>query len=169
MGYLQAAIFLGVFTLGGLTAHQYDKVKIIRLQAAMTEANNQAEHALQQAQAQTLEATAKAEQLNRTLDEEHQANLAQVAELSSRVAAAGRAYHAGRMHPQRQSCADPLPAGADSNEPATAPASPDFPDRLAEIVRRADETAVYAQSCWQFVTNNCGIAQGAPDGKQRVH
>lgn len=159
MIYAALAVFLVGLGLGITATHQFDKAEIQNLQFAIASGNARADAELKQAQAKVEAATTKADQLAYQIEESHEENLKTVRSLTDRVAAAGRMY-AGR-----QNCKNTVPAGESAGQPKDTAEPADFSGRLAEIVRRADETAVYAQACWQFVSNNCGIQTEANNGR----
>lgn len=151
MLYAFLAVFLAGLGAGGFAVHQFDAAEIVSLESAIHEGNLKSEKEFEKAQADVLMAKAKAEQFNNELELSRAQSIQTINALTDRVAAAGRLYA------RRQNCKNAVPGGERSGEPETAAEPADFSGRLAEIVRRADETAVYAQSCWRFVNKNCGI------------
>jgi hypothetical protein len=144
---------------GGFVTHAFDKAEIQRLESAILEGNTKAEHELYAIQTEVDAAERQAANLNDQLEAARSQSVATANALSARVASAGRLYD------RHQNCEGAVPERERAGQPETQTEPADFSGRLAEIVRRADETAIYAQTCWQFVTNNCGIKQGAGDGK----
>jgi hypothetical protein len=151
MLYAFLAVFLAGLGAGGFAVHQFDAAEIVRLESAIHEGNLKAEKEFEIAQSEIVMAQAKAEKFNQELELSRAQSIQTINALTDRVAAAGRLYA------RRQNCAGSVSGGDRAGESEEAAEPADFSGRLAEIVRRADETAVYAQSCWRFVSNNCGV------------
>lgn len=152
MIYAFAVVFAFGSLVGGYAAHEFSQAEILRLQTAIERGNMQAEADLKQAQAEAAHNAEKAANLTHQIELSHVQAIQTANALTDRVAAASRVYAS------RQNCTNAVSASASTVDAAQTASQPDFSNGLAEIVRRADQTAIYAQSCWQFVSANCGIA-----------
>ena len=153
-----AAFVFGLMT-GGTAIYQIEKATVQRLEFAIVEANTKAEQELHAAQEKVKNAEILAANLRDTIEAEHAENIKQVGALNARVVAAGRLFNS------RKNCQNTVSKSDSTDITDSQAARTDFPTGLAEIVRRADETAVYAQSCWKFVVNNCGVQNVDNSGK----
>jgi len=152
MAYAFLACLLAGFGVGAWFTHRFDAAEIQALQSAIDQGNAQSALILQTATAQVAEAAAKAQQAKQQLELSHAQSIATVND------------YAARLHDSLARRTDAVSRricpgiSASTTDPAYLPAA------LAGVLQyvdgettRADAVASYAQSCWQFVSNNCGV------------
>lgn len=145
MIYAYVALAIAIFSGGFASGYRFELSNTQRLELAIQRSNSEAEQVMQAAKLKVAEADMQSEKRNQQIEIIHVQNLSTVNSLVDRVHSAGR-----------QDCASPLPRskGASVPTPETADSS-----RLEQFTSLAGQSAAYAESCWAFVTNNCGIAK----------
>jgi len=130
---------IGATTAGVMTA-KYKNAKFEAFKSA-------ADAAYAQAQAKTLEIELKNQMLAKELDSAYRQGKKDIDRLSSELATV-------RLRdPNARSCPmpDPPAAGEPKNQAAGADLSAELTQLLLSESRRADEAALYAQTCYQWI------------------
>lgn len=140
-GYI--AIALMIFGAGAWTGYTLESANTQRLQLAIVQSNLEAEQELSAAKNRVSDAEQRAKRFNDQLEAARDQSLNTANALIDRVRSASK-----------QDCKNPMPSrnGAGVSQREAADHS-----RLDEFSRLARDSAAYAESCWQFVTHNCGI------------
>lgn len=133
---LLAAIFAGT-ALGAILMSQWDSSTIFRLQNAIEQANIQSEVALRIARVKVERASQEAEQAKSELEKSYAQNISTVNAYFDRVR--------NNRTPGRTNT---VPSCESAGTPETS---------SAEFARTAYQIEAYANSCWRFVENECGI------------
>jgi hypothetical protein len=117
--------------------HQWDASEILVLQNAIERANTQSEVTLRLAKIKVERAAQEAEQANQELEKSYAQNITTVNAYFDRL----RDHRAtGRTNP--------VPSCESAGTPETT---------SAEFAQTAYQIEAYANSCWRFVENECGI------------
>lgn len=151
--------FIASFVIGCLggfaTAHQFDAAKILTLETAIERGNIQAEIDLSIAQVEAAHNAEKAEKLNQQIEVAHAQSIETANALTDRVAAAARLYAS------RSNCQNAV-SGGNSSGSIDGESADRLSREIGELAGEIKRADVYAQSCWQFVSANCGIAHDGP-------
>jgi hypothetical protein len=137
MIYALVVSFVVGLLSGAGAMHQFDQGQIVRLRTAIELGNREAAQTLSAAMAKLNEAQQLARQNNEALQASYDQNLSTINAYFDRVRAKRSTSHS-----------NPVP-GCASAEPFTATA--------ADFAETAYKLEAWAQSCWQFVANQCGI------------
>lgn len=158
MIYAYAALALAIFGGGFASGYRFELSNTQRLELAIQRSNSEAEQVLQAAKLKVADADTQAAQLNKQIEVSHAQSINTINTLSARVSDAARMYNA-----RHKDCANSLPADTNTAIPTGEPGALDTTARIIEFAQRAaklgDESSEYAQQCWAFVNNNCGIAK----------
>lgn len=158
MIYTYVALALAIFSGGFASGYRFELTNTQRLELAIQRSNSDAEQVMQAAKLKVANADTKAAQLNQQIETSHVQSINTINALSARVSDAARVYNASR-----KDCANTLSADTDTAISAGESRALDTAARVVEFAQRAaklgDESSEYAQQCWAFVTNNCGIAK----------
>ena len=139
MLYAIAAAFVLGLVSGAAGMRQWDSSEILVLQNAISQANAESESTLKIAQVKVQAATQEAEQVNQELEKSYAQNIATVNSYFDRV------RHSATSRPNT------VPSCESAGTPETTTTE------FAETVETAYKLEVYANSCWRFVKNECGI------------
>jgi len=145
MIYAYVALSLAIFGVGFTSGYRFELSNTQRLELAIQRSNSEAEQVLQAAKLKVADADMQAEKRNQQIEIIHVQNLSTVNSLVDRVRSASL-----------QDCSDSVPAAEYTRVLAEKAADN---SRLARFSKLAGDTAVYAESCWKELTNNCGIAK----------
>lgn len=152
MPYAYIIAAASIFAAGFGLSHQLDKVEIQSLQMAIERGNAEAEMTLQAAKSRVDQAAIEAAAANKQLESSHAQSIQTI-----------NAYRAdldNRLHDRSASRRNAVPACTGSGNLDEATGAADVSERsIADLAFRADQVAAYAQACWKFVSNNCGISQ----------
>jgi hypothetical protein len=138
---------------GGVTiGYKWNEAELTACNAAIERGNIIAQNVLDAAVAQKSLDESKAQQLNQQIEVSHAQAVSTVNALSDRAADAARRLYSVR----NQGCTNALPSssGAGGIEEAAADG---FSQEVRKTIYDIGVADAYAQACWQFVTNNCGI------------
>lgn len=156
MIYAYLAALLIAFAAGFGVSHQLEKAETQRLTMAIERSNSEAEMTLQAAKTKVAASDTAALQFKNQLETAHEQSIQTINTLHDRLATVS-------LPASHQNCANTLPASSSAGIAKTETGSEQFSTDFAQLVKtesyRADTVAAYAESCWQFVTNNCGIAK----------
>jgi len=133
------------FFIGGILGGLIQQTRIDKLQDIITISNDRAK----QAQERLDQANNKAQELNQQLESYHEEGRKLADSLNQRVIDAGRLLY----RCQRSA----LPKGDDTGSTQEEAKQQELSEGIAQIVREADDVSIYAQTCYQFVIENCGI------------
>ena len=133
---IAAAFILGLIS-GATGMRQIDASEITILKSAIERGNIQADVKLKMAQVEVKAATEKAEQANIELEKSYEQSITTVNAYFDRV---------------RSNRAASNPNTVPSCESAGTPET-----TAAEFAETAYKLEAYAQSCWRFIENECGI------------
>lgn len=133
---IAAAFILGIVS-GAAGMRQWDSSEILVLESAIQEANTQSEVTLKLAQVKVEAATKEAEHLNTELEKSYEQSIATVNSYFDRV-----------RNNRAASRPNPVPSCESAGTPETT---------AAEFAETAYRIEAYAQNCWRFVENECGI------------
>lgn len=139
--------------------NQLNQRTITNLRLAIEQGNLEAQVVLQKAQQQVAQSEKAAIRANRELEVSHEQSLKSINSLHDELTNRLRAKSSASRK-------DPVPS-CESTEVSGAGTTPsDVSTRIIDMAHRADELAVYAQACWQFVKSNCGIATEVNNASQ---
>lgn len=151
MPYAYIALALTVFAAGFGLSYQLDKAEIQGLQMAIERGNVEADMVMQAARHRVDQADKQAAQANQQLEASHAQSIETINNYRGQLDR--------RLHERSTSRANTLPGCASAGTSETETGGTDIPERaIADMAFRADQVAAYAGACWQFVSNNCGIA-----------
>lgn len=159
MPYLFIASILVAFLTGGFAGYRINEFKIDMLERSIEFASIQARNDLIEAQRQTEEAQKNAIKSNRELDKAHESAIKTINSLHADLADAIDA----RLRAERaKDHSDALSAGSNPRDSKKASSietefSTELSAVIAEKARLADELAIYADTAFKFINNNCGI------------
>lgn len=137
MLYAILTAFLMGSVLGAVGMNQLDKAEILGLQNAIAQANAQSEATLQLAKAKVEKATQEADHVNQELEKSYAQNITTV-----------NAYFDRLRDHRAPSRPNAVPSCESAGTPETTP---------TEFAETAYQIEAYANSCWRFVENECGI------------
>ena len=150
MLYVSAFIALIVFGAGYAASAAVHQSQIQALESAIVRANLESEHVLAMAKARVQQAETEALHFSQQLETSHDQSLATINALHDQL----------RDGIARGINAVPVCPRPGASETSTE--SADVSTTLADLAYEADLVAVYAQSCWQFVHQQCGLAPMTP-------
>jgi len=162
MPYILIVIFALGAGAGGFGVHYFDGIKIAGLEKSIAVANAKAADDLAQAQKKIIVAQNMAAEFNAKLEKEHDEKTKQINTINGRLVNAIRMYKNSRKN-----CGVTVSDDTGSRVVDEQAGGTDFSTRLAELARRADLTAQYAQTCYSFVNNNCGIPKQTREARKR--
>lgn len=137
MLYAFLAAFLAGLSIGATAMRHWDSAEIQSLQNAIAQANAQADLTLAVAKGKVEKATQEAEHANSELEKSYAQNVTTVNAYFDRL----RDHRAtGRTNA--------VPSCESAGTPETT---------SAEFAQTAYQIEAYANSCWRFVENECGI------------
>ena len=150
MPYVYIIAAASIFAAGFGLSHQLDKAEIQALQAAIERGNSEALHRLELSERKLLDANHQADLLNQQLEASHAQSIETI-----------NAYRSdldNRLYERSTRRRNTVPACPGAGNTEAEAASTDLSERaIADLAARADQVATYAQACWQFVNNDCGI------------
>ena len=156
MIYAYIGSLLIAFAAGFGLSHQLEKAETQRLTLAIERSNNEAQLTLQAAKTKVAALDTAALQFKNQLETAHDQSIKTINSLHDQLATA-------RLSASDQNSANPLSASSSAGIATTETGSEQFSTDFDRLVKaeayRADTVAAYAESCWRFVTNNCGIAK----------
>lgn len=155
--YLIIALVVGAFVSGYGLAWQHDYKHTAALEAQIDLSNSEATRLTGEATTKVKAAESEAALMAIQLESDH-------VKATQSTAALRTALDVVRLRDpgQRQRCPDALPKGANTREPETDPDPGELSAESATFLRdqafKADTVANYANECYRFMINNCGIA-----------
>lgn len=155
---IYALIAATLFGSGYGTCWKVMNQQVANLNAQIEASNADAKRRLLESTTATETAERNAAETAKQLEDEALKNI----ELNANV---GRRLAAVRMRVKtvHTNCSGTVPKGSNPGTPTDATDSADLPEDFAGLLRgeslRADNLAVYASECYQFVNNQCGIKQ----------
>lgn len=155
------ALIAGVlgFSSGAFLQNQLNQRTITNLRLAIEQGNLEAQAALQKAQQQVAESEKVAMKANRELEVSYEQSLKSINSLHDELTNRLRSKSTASRKNTVPSC-----ESAEVSGTGTSPS--DISARIIDMAHRADELAVYAQACWQFVKSNCGISTEVTNASQ---
>lgn len=154
MPYIAAIIFVIGAGLGFSGSTWLYSSRIESLSTALSVSNEKAELELEAAKQRVEKATVEAQQLNNQLSNAHEQTIKTVNYLRDRLSST-------RLPTCSEDNRNPMPTSASAAGVSTQTGYDELPTDFIELVKseayRADTVATYAETCWKFVTNNCGV------------
>ena len=155
---IYAIVAVALFGSGYGTCWKVMTRQVAALNAQIEVSNADAKRRLLESTTATEEAERKAAETAQQLETEYVKNI----ELNRVV---GHSLDAVRMRVKtvHTNCANALPKSSDTGTPTDATDTAELPADFERLLRaeglRADNLAVYADECYHFVNNQCGIKQ----------
>lgn len=146
MLYVHAFIALIVFGAGYAASTAVHQSQIQRLESAIVQANLESEQVLAMAKARVQQAETEALHFSQQLETSHDQSLATI-----------NALH-DQLRDGIARGANAVPVCPRPGTPETATESADVSTAIADLAYQADLVAAYAQNCWQFVSQDCGLS-----------
>ncbi len=155
--YLIIALVVGAFVSGYGLAWQHDYKQLAEMEAQIELSNQESIRLTGEATTKVKAAESEAALIAIQLESDH-------VKATQSTAALRTALDVVRLRDpgQRQRCPDSVSKGANTREPETAPdpgqLSAESTGFLRDQAWQADTVANYANECYRFMINNCGIA-----------
>jgi hypothetical protein len=158
MAQLGALVFIVGIALGFVGEYKISREQIEHMELALQTQKVEAQTLLTAATDRIAKAEADARNANQQLDKSHETAINSINALHDSFATA-RLRDPGRR-PSR-GCAEPTgaSAGQPESQADSAELSAELTRFLVDQAYRADQVAVYAETCHRFVSTNCGIAK----------
>lgn len=158
MLYAYLAVAVSLFLAGFGSGYKYEQANTERLKLGIERSNAEAAAVLEAAKANVARADGAAQQLATQLEKTHETTLTTINAMRDRSSDVIRLYNAAH----RQDCNNPVPDAAHTGQLEAETGRAAIPEGIGNLAYRADLAAAYAQECWAYVTNNCGIVEQAP-------
>lgn len=155
--YLIIALVVGAFAAGYGSAWQLENKQIAILEAKIELSNQEAVRLTGEATTKINAAKSEAALIAIQLESDH-------VKATQSTSALRTALDVVRLRDpgQRQRCPDPVSKGANTREPETAPDPGQLSAESSKFLRdqawQADTVANFANECYRFMINNCGIS-----------
>ena len=153
---LAATLIIGLIS-GGTIGFKFEEAQALKYKNALELANIISAETLSKAKAELSIANVSAINLNKDLENANFQHIQTINAYSDKLHDA----IAKRLHDSTARCSNTLPKAnstSKSVENARGSGLPkDYVGFLEQQLKLADETAVYAQTCFKFVNANCGI------------
>lgn len=146
MLYVHAFLAFAIFSAGFTASTAVHQSQIDALESVIVQANLESEHTLAMAKARVQQAEVESLHLSQQLETGNAQSLATI-----------NALH-DQLHDGVTRGANAVPGCPRPSAPATAAEPADVSTALAELAYQADIVAAYAQSCWKFVSHDCGLS-----------
>lgn len=155
MTYLLAIVAAISLASGYGVAYKVYSGEIRAMEIAIEASNIASKQLLERTQADVKKAEEKAAGLNQEIDRANEQNIHTINALDARLDAV-------RLYPPPKSCrTNSVPKRTSAanavGQTDNAEFSANFDRTVKAKARIADETANYAQMCWRFVSNKCGL------------
>lgn len=155
--YLIIALVVGAFVSGYGLAWQHDYKQLAEMEAQIELSNSEAARISGEATTKVQAAESEAALIAIQLESDHVKATQSAADLRSALGAMQL-----RDPGQRQRCPNPVSKSASAREPETDPDPGQLSAESAGFLRdqafKADTVANFANECYRFMINNCGIA-----------
>ena len=155
---IYALIAATLFGSGYGTCWKVMNQQVANLNAQIEASNADAKRRLLESVTATETAERNAAETAKQLEDETHKNIELNADLARRLATVRM-----RVKTVHTNCSNALPKSSSPSTPTDETDSADLPAEFAGLLRneslRADNLAVYADECYHFVNNQCGIKQ----------
>lgn len=152
------AAFLAGIGIGGIGVHQVDSASIKRYELALQVQKTEAQGLFDATQAHIAKVENDAVIANQQLDQSHESAIKSINTLHDAFASS-RLRDPGR----RQGGTCPVSTGTNTGKSEaktdSAELSAELTGFLIDQTYQADTVAAYADACYRFVENNCGVSQ----------
>ena len=155
---IYAIIAVTLFGSGYGTCWRVMTRQVAALNAQIEVSNADAKRRLLESTTATEEAERKAAETAQQLEDEYIKNIELNADIARSLATVRM-----RVKTVNTNCRDTVPKGGSPGTPTDATDTAELPADFERLLRteglRADNLAVYADECYRFVNNQCGIKQ----------